>query len=141
MYPAVMQRIKALMWREFTLIKRTIVVYKAKTLQVVVVALVAATLFLRTHIHPISPNDGQEIAGFCFFATLVMLFNGIAELSMSVSHSALISPWCSFQIHSGCNLGHSAHVFDLSSVPCLQLWFAHVQQSWLANMCSSIQNH
>lgn len=85
-YAAVMQRIKALMWREFTLIKRTFVVYKAKTLQVVIVALVAATLFLRTHIHPVSPNDGQEIAGFCFFATLVMLFNGIAELSMSVSH-------------------------------------------------------
>ena len=75
------------MWREFTLIKRTIVVYKAKTLQVVVTALVAATLFLRTHIHPISPNDGQEIAGYCFFATLVMLFNGIAELSMTVSHA------------------------------------------------------
>ncbi|KAL3150185.1 hypothetical protein ABBQ32_000044 [Trebouxia sp. C0010 RCD-2024] len=80
---SLMQRIKALMWREFTLIKRTFVVYKAKTLQVVIVALVAATLFLRTHIHPVSPNDGQEIAGFCFFATLVMLFNGIAELSMS----------------------------------------------------------
>ncbi|DBA79271.1 TPA: hypothetical protein ACH3X2_007820 [Trebouxia sp. C0005] len=78
-----LQRIKALMWREFTLMKRTIVVYKAKTLQVVVTSLVAATLFLRTHIHPISPNDGQEIAGYCFFATLVMLFNGIAELSMS----------------------------------------------------------
>lgn len=92
-YTAVMQRIKALMWREFTLIKRTFVVYKAKTLQVVIVALVAATLFLRTHIHPISPNDGQEIAGFCFFATLVMLFNGIAELSMSVSHpSPLVWP-------------------------------------------------
>ena len=82
---AVLQRVKALMWREFTLIKRTFVVYKAKTLQVVVTSLVAATLFLRTHIHPISPNDGQEIAGYCFFATLVMLFNGIAELSMSVS--------------------------------------------------------
>jgi hypothetical protein len=84
---AVLQRIKALMWREFTLMKRTIVVYKAKTLQVVVTSLVAATLFLRTHIHPVSPNDGQEIAGYCFFATLVMLFNGIAELSMTVSPS------------------------------------------------------
>ena len=82
---AVLQRVKALMGREFTLMKRTVVVYKAKTLQVVVTALVAATLFLRTHIHPVSPNDGQEIAGYCFFATLVMLFNGIAELSMSVS--------------------------------------------------------
>ena len=64
--------------------KRNLVVYKAKVLQVAVMALVAATLFLRTHIHPISPNDGQEIAGFLFFATLVMLFNGIANLSMTV---------------------------------------------------------
>ena len=84
---AVMQRVKALMWREFTLIKRTFVIYKAKTLQVVVMAIVAATLFLRTHIHPVSPTDGQEIAGYIFFATLVMLFNGIAELSQSVGSS------------------------------------------------------
>ena len=90
---AVLQRIKALMWREFTLMKRSIVVYKAKTLQVVVTSLVAATLFLRTHIHPVSPNDGQEIAGYCFFATLVMLFNGIAELSMSVSPSLALYPY------------------------------------------------
>lgn len=82
---AVLQRVKALMWREFTLIKRTFVIYRAKTIQVVVTALVAATLFLRTHIHPVSPTDGQEIAGYLFFATLVMLFNGIAELSQSVS--------------------------------------------------------
>lgn len=102
---AVMQRIKALMWREFTLIKRTIVVYKAKTLQVVIVALVAATLFLRTHIHPISPQDGQNIAGFCFFGTLVMLFNGIAELSMSVSHSSsspASPPGAPFQLPGAC---------------------------------------
>lgn len=58
--------------------------YKMKVIQVFVLGLIAATLFLRTHIHPISPNDGQEIAGFLFFATLVMLFNGIADLSMTV---------------------------------------------------------
>ena len=70
--------------REFTLIKRTIVVYKAKSFQIFVMGLIAATLFLRTHIHPISPNDGQEIAGFTFFGLLVILFNGIAEMSMAV---------------------------------------------------------
>ena len=85
-----MQRIKALMWRELTLIQRTFVIYKAKTLQVVITSIVAATLFLRTHIHPVSPTDGQEIAGYIFFATLVMLFNGIAELSQSVSFAQLV---------------------------------------------------
>ncbi|KAL3160198.1 hypothetical protein ABBQ32_010959 [Trebouxia sp. C0010 RCD-2024] len=79
-----LQRWKALMQREFTLIKRTIVVYKAKSFQILVMGLIAATLFLRTHIHPISPNDGQEIAGFTFFGLLVILFNGIAEMSMAV---------------------------------------------------------
>ena len=78
------QRWKALMNREFTLIKRTIVVYKAKSFQIFIMGLCAATLFLRTHIHPISPNDGQEIAGFTFFGLLVILFNGIAEMSMAV---------------------------------------------------------
>ncbi len=79
-----LQRWKALMNREFLLIRRTIVVYKAKSVQIFVMGLCAATLFLRTHVHPISPNDGQEIAGFTFFGLLVILFNGIAEMSMAV---------------------------------------------------------
>ena len=79
--------------REFTLMMRNFVVYKAKTIQVAVMGLMAATLFLRTHIHPISPNDGQEIAGFLYFATLMMLFNGIAELTLTVcAHSPLRVP-------------------------------------------------
>ena len=72
---------QALMRREFTLMKRHLVVYKAKVYQCIFIGLVAATLF---HIHPISANDGQEIGGFLFFATLNMLFNGIANLSMTV---------------------------------------------------------
>ena len=82
--PAVLGRLKALMRREFVLVKRNLVLYKMKVIQVLVLGLVAATLFLRKHIHPISPNDGQEIAGFLFFSTLAMLFNGIADLSMTV---------------------------------------------------------
>lgn len=70
--------------RELTLVMRNFVVYKAKTIQVAVLGLISATLFLRTHIHPISPNDGQEIAGFLYFSTLIMLFNGIAELTLTV---------------------------------------------------------
>lgn len=79
------ERLWACLRREVTLETRTLVVVRAKVLQVAVMALVAATLYLRTHIHPISPNDGQEIAGFLFFSTLVMLFNGIAMLSITVN--------------------------------------------------------
>lgn len=78
------------MFREFTLIKRTIVVYKAKSFQIFFMGFCAATLFLRTHVHPVTPNDGQEIAGFTFFGLLVILFNGIAEMSMAVSDIRLV---------------------------------------------------
>jgi len=89
--PAGFQRWKALMTREFTLIKRTIVLYKAKSFQIFVLGICAATLFLRTHVHPVSPNDGQEIAGFTFFGLLVIMVNGIAEMAMAVSLSL---PYC-----------------------------------------------
>ena len=61
--------------------------------------LCAATLFLRTHVHPVSPNDGQEIAGFTFFGLLVILFNGIAEMSMAVS--AIYAPHLEALISAG----------------------------------------
>lgn len=73
------------MAREFTLIKRTMILYKAKSFQIFVLGICAATLFLRTHVHPVSPNDGQEIAGFTFFGLLVIMVNGIAEMAMAVS--------------------------------------------------------
>lgn len=75
------------MTREFTLIKRTIIMYKAKSFQIFVLGICAATLFLRTHVRPVSPNDGQEIAGFTFFGLLVIMVNGIAEMAMAVSTS------------------------------------------------------
>lgn len=81
------QRWKALMTREFTLIKRTIIMYKAKSFQIFVLGICAATLFLRTHVRPVSPNDGQQIAGFTFFGLLVIMVNGIAEMAMAVSTS------------------------------------------------------
>ncbi|KAL3141609.1 hypothetical protein ABBQ32_004850 [Trebouxia sp. C0010 RCD-2024] len=79
-----LQRWKALMTREFTLIKRTMIMYKAKSFQIFVLGLCAATLFLRTHVRPVSPQDGQEIAGFTFFGLLVIMVNGIAEMAMAV---------------------------------------------------------
>ena len=103
-----LQRWKALMNREFLLIKRTIVVYKAKSFQIFVMGLFAATLFLRTHVHPISPNDGQEIAGFTFFGLLVILFNGIAEMSMAVSWASALFKFVHYRTHA-------RHVFLASS--------------------------
>ena len=53
-------------------------------LQAGIVAIIAATLYLRTHIHDHTIQDGTLIQGFLFFSLLVMLFNGIAEMTFSV---------------------------------------------------------
>eukprot|EP00891_Asterochloris_glomerata_P009650 jgi/Astpho2/9650/Aster-03918 len=79
-----LKRFKALMRREVILVQRTLFIYYFKTSQVVIMALISATLYLRTHIHPVSPQDGNEILGYLFFTMLIMLFNGIAEMSMTV---------------------------------------------------------
>lgn len=122
-----MQRWKALMTREFTLIKRTMIMYKAKSFQIFVLGLCAATLFLRTHVRPVSPEDGQEIAGFTFFGLLVIMVNGIAEMAMAVSSPALPALPCPALPHTALPspalpcLGLSCPVW-LCPCPCLNSW-------------------
>ena len=54
-------------------------------MQAGIVAIIAATLFLRTHLHPNSINEGQLYSGFLFFTLLQMFFSGIAEMTFAVS--------------------------------------------------------
>lgn len=50
-----------------------------------IVAFIAATLFLRTWLHPDSIQSGQLYSGFLFFSLLQMFFSGIAEMTFAVS--------------------------------------------------------
>lgn len=79
-----MQAFKAMMRRESTLIQRTLFVYIFKAVQAGIVALIAATLFLRTHLHPNSIAEGQLYSGFLFFSLLQMFFSGIAEMTFAI---------------------------------------------------------
>lgn len=54
-------------------------------MQAGIVAIIAATLFLRTHLHPNSIAEGQLYSGFLFFSLLQMFFSGIAEMTFAVS--------------------------------------------------------
>lgn len=54
-------------------------------MQVALVAIVAATVYLRTHIHDHTLEDGTLLSGFLFYTILVMMFNGITELALTVS--------------------------------------------------------
>ena len=48
-------------------------------------ALIAMTIFLRTEMHRDSVTDGGVYMGALFFAVVVTMFNGLAELSMTVA--------------------------------------------------------
>ncbi len=47
-------------------------------------AVVTATLFLRTNLHPDSVGSGQVYFGVIFFSLIMVLFDGFAEETLTV---------------------------------------------------------
>lgn len=47
-------------------------------------ALISMTLFLRTKMHHDSVNDGGVYAGALFFIVVMVMFNGMSELPMTI---------------------------------------------------------
>lgn len=52
--------------------------------QIVVVAAITTTIFLRTEMHQQTITDGNLYMGALFFALIHMMFNGIPEMAMTV---------------------------------------------------------
>ncbi|KAI7750120.1 hypothetical protein M8C21_024673 [Ambrosia artemisiifolia] len=75
---------KACFDKEWLLIKKSAVVYIAKTLQISFVAIIGATLFLRTKMHSRNEEDGAVYVGALLFALITNMFNGFAELPMTI---------------------------------------------------------
>ncbi|GAB2284885.1 transcription factor [Dionaea muscipula] len=75
---------KACLSREALLMKRNKFVYIFKGIQLVIMALVMSTLFLRTKLHKRTVADGLIYMGALFFSTIQLLFNGYAELAMTI---------------------------------------------------------
>lgn len=71
------------MRREVTLTIRNAFVYEFRTFQTAVLALISATLFFRTRLQR-DLDDAALYQGFTFFALLVMLFNGLSEMTFTV---------------------------------------------------------
>ncbi|XP_059456012.1 pleiotropic drug resistance protein 1-like [Corylus avellana] len=76
--------IKASFSREYLLMKRNSFVYIFKLIQLAIMAMVTMTVFLRTKMHHESEIDGTIYAGALFFTSIMNLFNGIAEISMTI---------------------------------------------------------
>ncbi|KAM6602199.1 hypothetical protein CsatA_021808 [Cannabis sativa] len=79
-----MELLKACMSREFLLMKRNSFVHIFKIVQLGILGLISATIFLRTKMHHKTLQDGSIYLGALFFSTLMIMFNGLSEVPMTI---------------------------------------------------------
>ncbi|KAL1814400.1 hypothetical protein ACET3Z_016974 [Daucus carota] len=79
-----MDLLKASFDKEWLLIQRNSFVYIFKTVQIIIVAIIAATVFLRTELNTVTENDGGVYVGALLFGMIINMFNGFAELSLTI---------------------------------------------------------
>ncbi|RVW77075.1 Pleiotropic drug resistance protein 1 [Vitis vinifera] len=70
--------------REYLLMKRNSFVYIFKLTQLTIVAMIAMTIFLRTEMHKNTTEDGNIYTGALFFTVMMVMFNGMSELAMTI---------------------------------------------------------
>ncbi|KAH9312922.1 hypothetical protein KI387_027957 [Taxus chinensis] len=80
-----MEIFKACFAREWLLFKRNAFFYIFKAVQIIFMAIVAATVFMRTRMHQRNEDDGNLYLGALFFSLLVNMFNGSAELAFTIT--------------------------------------------------------
>ncbi|XP_014500002.1 ABC transporter G family member 40 isoform X2 [Vigna radiata var. radiata] len=71
--------------REYLLMKRNAFVHIFKLSQLAVMAVITMTVFLRTEMHKGSVDNGGVYTGALFFSIVMVLFNGMADISMNVA--------------------------------------------------------
>ncbi|KAG2682930.1 hypothetical protein I3760_10G006800 [Carya illinoinensis] len=75
---------KACFSREWLLMKRNSFVYIFKTTQITIMSIIAFTVFLRTEMPVGTVTNGGKFFGALFFSLINVMFNGMAELAMTV---------------------------------------------------------
>ncbi|KAG8380610.1 hypothetical protein BUALT_Bualt06G0033600 [Buddleja alternifolia] len=75
---------KACLAREWLLMKRNSFVYIFKTTQITIMALFTFTVFFRTQMKYGDIDDGGKFYGALFFSLINVMFNGMAELAMTI---------------------------------------------------------
>ncbi|CAM6107413.1 unnamed protein product [Calypogeia fissa] len=73
--------LKACFAREIILMKRNLVTYNARLIQVAFVSVIAATLFLRTTMHHDTIDDADKYMGALFYCLVFIMTAGLSELS------------------------------------------------------------
>ncbi|CAL5088799.1 unnamed protein product [Urochloa decumbens] len=77
--------LKANIDREILLMKRNSFVYIFKAVQLTLMAIIAMTVFLRTNMHRDSITNGRIYMGALFFGILMIMFNGLAEIGLTIA--------------------------------------------------------
>ncbi|KAI3766690.1 hypothetical protein L2E82_16759 [Cichorium intybus] len=77
--------LKACTDREILLMKRNSFVYFFKLFQLTFMSLVTLTVFLRTEMHRNTLEDGALYTGAMFFGVVMIMFNGMSEISMTIA--------------------------------------------------------
>ncbi|GAQ91789.1 pleiotropic drug resistance protein [Klebsormidium nitens] len=75
---------RACLDREWTLMKRNSFLYIVKTVQCALLAIISATVFLRTTLNSDSIADGSLYLSMIFFSLVYIMFNSYAEISLTV---------------------------------------------------------
>ncbi|KAH9293069.1 hypothetical protein KI387_041723 [Taxus chinensis] len=75
---------KACFDREILLMKRSSFIYIFKSFQITLMALITMSVFFRTNMHQRNLNDGGVYFGALFFGLVTVMFNGMAELAMTL---------------------------------------------------------
>lgn len=76
--------LKANFAKEWLLIKRNAFIYVFKAVQIFIVALISATMFLRTEMNTRNEQDGGLYVGALLFALISNTFNGFSELAFTI---------------------------------------------------------
>lgn len=79
-----MELLKACFSREILLMKRSAFIYVFKTTQLTIMSLIAFTVFLRTEMPAGTVQNGQKYYGALFFCLVTVMFNGMAELALTM---------------------------------------------------------
>ncbi|KMS96494.1 hypothetical protein BVRB_9g224870 [Beta vulgaris subsp. vulgaris] len=74
--------LKASFDKEWMLIKRNPFVYIFKAIQIMIVAIITSTVFIRTKMHTRNEGDGALYMGALIFTLIINMFNGFAEMAM-----------------------------------------------------------
>lgn len=77
--------LKACWDKEWLLIKRNSFVYIFKTVQICIIAVISATVFLRTEMHRRNEDDAAVYIGAILFTMIMNMFNGFSELPLTIA--------------------------------------------------------